>query len=110
MGAVIVGPSARSVSLSLLGLFGEISFFFFCDDKVMLSPVVSRKMLPCVRGPLDSFAHWGSWTLTDRVKELKPKVRAQPRMTDNCTVYAPKAHFSGSTSLTVRALVPQSKI
>ena len=23
----------------------------------------------------DSFAHWGSWSLTDRVAELKPKVR-----------------------------------
>lgn len=22
----------------------------------------------------DSYAHWGSWTLTDRVKLLKPKV------------------------------------
>lgn len=25
---------------------------------------------------LNSFAHWGSWSLTDRVAELKPKVQS----------------------------------
>lgn len=48
-------------------------FFLVCTlDAIQSNPI--RCVYMCVLASCLSYAHWGSWSLTDRVKQLRPKV------------------------------------